>query len=89
MLTINEDWLEAPLNRVGEFLVPYPANALVAMASEAMPAHWLPLPEKTKPILPRTALLTAANVVGLPSRNASSVSIKAACDPAGMTSQIA
>ncbi len=27
-----QDWLEAPLNRVGEFLVPYPADALVAMA---------------------------------------------------------
>lgn len=26
-----QDWLEAPLNRVGEFLVPYSADALVAM----------------------------------------------------------
>ena len=26
-----QDWLEAPLNRVGEFLVPYSANALVAI----------------------------------------------------------
>ena len=27
-----QDWLEAPLNRIGEFLVPYPADAMVAMA---------------------------------------------------------
>ena len=27
-----QDWLEAPLNRVNEFLVPYSADALVAVA---------------------------------------------------------
>ena len=26
------DWLEAPLNRVNEFLLPHPADAMVAMA---------------------------------------------------------
>ena len=27
-----QDWLEAQLNQVDEFLVPYPADAMVAMA---------------------------------------------------------
>ena len=27
-----QDWLEVPLNRVNEFLVPYPADALLARA---------------------------------------------------------
>jgi putative SOS response-associated peptidase YedK len=31
-----QEWLEAPLDRIGEFLVPYPANALVAMASPVL-----------------------------------------------------
>jgi hypothetical protein len=28
-----QDWLEAPLNRADEFVVPYSADELVAMAS--------------------------------------------------------
>ena len=27
-----QDWLEVPLNRINEFLVPYPADALLARA---------------------------------------------------------
>ena len=34
-----QDWLEAPLNRAKEFLMPYSADAMVAMATQWWPSQ--------------------------------------------------